>query len=376
MIALLGAKTGQGHIALLDTLANTLEKSNVEYLRIDDFYESCIPSNKILSDFYNFLLQTSIPLGRKYTEMAAITRPDKLENIYKESQKKIGELLNKKDLKAIISFAPLINYSILRYITELNLKNRIKFYIIVTDPYTQMAPGFDIDGADRYFCFSHYSKIELIQRGIAKSLIEVVNFPIKNEIFKYQGEKHNLYKSFDLSEKKITILLNSGSNGNIKTLKILKELSKSTLNIQIIFLVGRNKNLEKLANLEKIKSKNSILIVPFTENIGEFYEISDICITKPGANTFYECLKTKTIPLIDSTEGLLYQEEGILDFLKEYFVGYLILNYSNIESLIKQVINNRTILLNNLEKFEDNTGASIITQIILKDIEGENNEKK
>lgn len=366
MIILLGAHTGKGHITLLNTFLEAFEEYNIKTLKIDDFYEKCAVSNKILSDFYNFLLQTSIPLGKKYTEMAFITRPDKLEEIYQESKKTIGSLFKEGNIKIIISFAPLINNNILRYLNEFNLREKIKFYIVATDPYPQMAPGFDVSGADGYFCFSSYSKNELINNGIERKLITTINFPVRKKILKnINDDKKLLYKNLELDCDKTTILLNAGSNGNLNYIKILKELKKTSMDIQVVFLVGENKKLEALSKMENKESKIPIKVISFRDNISDIYKISDICITKPGANTFYECLNTKTIPLIDSIEGLLYQEEGVQFLLKEHNIGYLISSYIDIEKIIKKAIENKSNLIKNMEMFQNNNEIKLVVKKIL-----------
>ena len=53
--------------------------------------------------------------------------------------------------------------------------------------------------------------------------------------------------------------------------------------------------------------------------MNRLYCISDICITKPGANAIFESLGSGTIPLVYDFEGLMYQERGVYEFLYGIF---------------------------------------------------------
>lgn len=53
--------------------------------------------------------------------------------------------------------------------------------------------------------------------------------------------------------------------------------------------------------------------------MNRLYCISDICITKPGANAIFESLGSGTVPLVYDFEGLMYQERGVYEFLYGIF---------------------------------------------------------
>ncbi len=89
-IAIVSANTGNGHRAVMNALVEEFKSQGYSNIIIhDSFYEKCLISNKILSDFYNFLMAASIPLAEKYTEFAAITRPDMSDEIFNASYEKL-----------------------------------------------------------------------------------------------------------------------------------------------------------------------------------------------------------------------------------------------------------------------------------------------
>ena len=64
-IGIIGGLTGNGHVSVLNTLRDEFELQNVQVECYPDFYEKILLSNKILSDYYNFLLSNSIALCNK-----------------------------------------------------------------------------------------------------------------------------------------------------------------------------------------------------------------------------------------------------------------------------------------------------------------------
>ena len=87
--------------------------------------------------------------------------------------------------------------------------------------------------------------------------------------------------------------------GKNKTINILNILAKSSCNIQVVAIAGRNKKLkEAFENIVLENNKqNSIKVLPFTNKVPELMSISDLVITKPGGLTTSESLAS-SLPMI------------------------------------------------------------------------------
>ena len=82
-IAILAAKTGNGHISVMNSLENEFKMQGYnDVICFPDFYEKMQVSNRILSDFYNFLVRNSPKLCNQYCEFSALTRSDSTEDFY------------------------------------------------------------------------------------------------------------------------------------------------------------------------------------------------------------------------------------------------------------------------------------------------------
>ena len=76
-IGILAAQTGRGHVSVMKTLYKEFINCGVYDVKcFPSFYEDMMISNKILSDFYNFLMINSTSLCRKYGEFTYLTKSD------------------------------------------------------------------------------------------------------------------------------------------------------------------------------------------------------------------------------------------------------------------------------------------------------------
>ena len=82
-IGILAAQTGRGHVSVMKTLYKEFINCGVYDVKcFPSFYEDMMISNKILSDFYNFLMINSTSLCRKYGEFTYLTKSDMSEDFY------------------------------------------------------------------------------------------------------------------------------------------------------------------------------------------------------------------------------------------------------------------------------------------------------
>ena len=123
-IGIIGAMTGNGHISVLKALEKEFKDRDIEVDCYPDFYEKLMLSNKILSDFYNFLLSNSIDLCNKYCEFTNATRSDLSEDFYQGVKDNIIDFLlkNNYDILIVAAGTP-----------KLIKKNNVKNQAIIID---------------------------------------------------------------------------------------------------------------------------------------------------------------------------------------------------------------------------------------------------
>lgn len=340
-IAIISAKTGNGHNMVMHSLEQCLKQFGYEVSIFPTFYEDLMPSNKIMSDFYNFLTINSIELCCKLSELSYITRPDLTEDFYKGVKDSIIEFLEENKFDIIISTIHTVNHAFLRILEEKKLKKQILYFIVVTDPYNPISIGFDCKGADYYFVHTQIVKNYLLKKGVLENKIDVVGYPI-NEKFKKFIPDVSIFKKFEIDQYKKTVFINSGSQGSYLYFDILKKIIDSNFKCQIIFVCGKNKILFKQVSqyIQKNNLESFIKVYGFIDFIPEVLYVSDFVISKAGANTIFECLYTQTPIIVDATHGLLFQEQGIKEFLELYDVGAIANNIDEMILIFKNFMNN------------------------------------
>lgn len=373
-IVIVSAKTGRGHISVMNTLAECFaDKGYKDCKCIPDFYESILPSNRILSDFYNFLLTSSTALCEKYVQFTTLTRPDRNEELYQMTKSHYAELFTTKGLQAIVSTAISVNHSMIQALKEEGLYGQIPFYIVVTDPYDPIAPGFDIPGATRYFCANETVKNILAGSGIDADKIMITGYPVSKRFCSSLSteRKEAVFQKLGLNPKKKVVLLNSGSQGGISSLNLLRRYLESDIDVNMIMLCGTNKSLYRLAKIEGMKTpKSDLLLLPFYEWMEELLAISDVYITKAGANSFYEAVFSQVPLLIDATEGYLYQERGVTAMLDEIKIGRSVEDISDFTTLLQESLREGVNLQYKAryKSMDIKNGANPVVETILSDV--------
>lgn len=370
-IAILSTSAGRGHISVMNALATEFyERQFNDVSTFPTFYEDLLVSNKIFSEFYNYLMVSSPQLCSKLGEVAAMIRPDLSEDFYAGCHDKIVELIQKDGLRAIVSTSHSINHAIIRVLDETKMAASIGFYVVVTDPFEPIAVGFNVKGAKKYYCASDAVKQILVKSGIDQDLVSRVSYPVHPKFLRKYAKREvdNITHELQLARDKKTILINCGAQGAYHCINYLKIIAESENDYQVLFVCGKNPGLYNLAKKYKQKiGRDNIQIFGFLENIQYVLAVSDVVITKPGANAFFESLYLQKPLIIDGVNGFLYQEKGVVDFLEKNKVGTILHDYENllksIDDLLEENVYDR--IKTNIKALNLNNGAAEIVSDIL-----------
>ncbi len=366
-VGILAAGTGNGHISVARALQHSLAKHSVDAQVFESFYEDLMVSNKIISDYYNFLMAASPSLCCRFSELSYLTRPDLSEDFYRGVKGKLKKFIVKHAFDVIISTSHTINYAVIRMLKELSLEKKTRFYIVVTDPFVPISVGFDVKGADGYF-YTNNSVKQYLAKNIEEKYLYETAYPVHEKFLKAytQDEVAGIYKKLKLDPQKKTLLINSGSRGGFHYKEYLKEAISRLADMQIIFGCGSNEALFSLVNMIAGGEHKNVIILKYIENMNDILKISDIVLTKPGANSFYECLYLRKPLLLDKMEGFLYQEKGAEDFIRENKVGIIIDNPAGLSQAVREVLGvSHDVFLAGLNKIKIINGADEITNQII-----------
>lgn len=327
-VAILSAKTGNGHNAVMNAIAEELRQlGQQDVLTLAAFYEDLMVSNRVVSDFYNFLLLASTEMAAKFVEFAALKGPIYHDLSYAESREHLLALVHVDGLRAIISTTPVVNRNVIRVLDEEGLTEQIPFYVVVTDPFDPIAPGFADRGATRYFCPTDVVRSILERGGVAPDAIEVTGYAVSSRFLasRLLTETGTIRTRLGFSPGKQTLLLNAGAAGAPHYLKFLEVAAGLSDRLQTVLLCGRNRFLLKEAErLIDRRGLTSLKALPFIDDVETLLAVADIVVTKPGASAFFECINAGRPMILDGVTGFLFQERGVIKFLEKHPVAVVL----------------------------------------------------
>ena len=133
-----------------------------------------------------------------------------------------------------------------------------------------------------------------------------------------------------------TALVLFGGYGSKTMLDIATALDESNLELQMIFICGRN---EKLAeSLRARKSRLPRFVEGFTKNVNGYMHLSDFFIGKPGPGSVSEAIQMKLPVIVECNAWTLPQERYNAAWVLENEVGLVLHSFREIERAVAQMI--------------------------------------
>ena len=365
-ILILMSKTGNGHNKIAETLRDTIEELYPkEYkIKIVDVFE----------DYANLVLKKSVTPYEKFVKHAPTiyalgfyTTDNKpstmlLEHIMAtQTHKKLEKLISTFRPDLVISTHPMVN----RITSRILKRAHIPFVILITDIYNVHQFWFDRN-ATLHIAPNKYIEDQCKRKG----LTNVITYPIPvSSKFGEKVKKSEIYKNYQLTSKKMTILITSGGNATVKASKIIQELDGLYNKYQVIVVNGRNDKEKE--RIEKVNTKIKIVNLGFIDNMHELMSIADIVLAKAGAVTMQEIFTKRKVSII--IEHIKGHESENLKFIKKENLA--IISHDDIVKEILRITRNKDRMKeiqDNEKKFSDVKSRIKIVNKILPLIENEN----
>lgn len=256
-------------------------------------------------------------------------------------QKQTSSALKSQKPQAVLSCFYMYNH--LLYKTNFNQINQpFLFLNIITDP-RSISPLIPSPHAIN-FVFDQKAVDICLSYNIPKEKIINSGWFVRDQ-FEEEYQKEKVRKQLKLDPKTLTLLVVTGSEGTNSIIKNFPAFINTKQPVQVIFACGKNQTLLKtITTLSKAirtahpKNKTKITTLPFTKNIHLYLQAADLIIGKAGPNLLFESVATHT-PFLATTH-ISGQEDGNLDIIKEYRLGYVEENITKSTKLIKHLIQN------------------------------------
>lgn len=138
-----------------------------------------------------------------------------------------------------------------------------------------------------------------------------------------------------------TALITFGSQGSNVMLEIADSLEKSQLNLQLIFICGRNEELA--TTLRRQQSRLPRFVETFTSEIPYYMYLSDFFIGKSGSVGVSEAV-AMNLPVITDCNALsLFQERPSAEWIADNEIGIVVRNFREINQAVRKLIQPETL---------------------------------
>ena len=254
-------------------------------------------------------------------------------------------------------------------LTAIKKEHRINFTAVATDyvciPFwRETNPDFMITPSDEL-------KSSFIDQGVKENKLIPLGIPVKRA-YSEDYDINDCKKKVGLDINKRYVLLLTGSMGFGNVEEIVDELNNSINRINLIVACGTNKEL-----YEKIKGKNNVIPLEFTENIDLYMKSSDIILSKPGGLTTTE-IAVLGKPFIH-TMPIPGCENYNANFFESHKMSLKCMNIPEIVESTKLLLENKDLcmeLVENQRKYMNRNSCRDLVNLIKKEINTRNERWK
>jgi 1,2-diacylglycerol 3-beta-galactosyltransferase len=346
---------GGGHRAAATALQMSIEAQqrswDVRLLNIQELLEELDILKRYagirIEDYYNWMLRGGWTLGSVYlmkvlqfviwSRHAAMVRV--LERHWRETAPDM-----------VVSFIPHFNRAI--YESFANAWPGRPFVTVLTD-IADFPPHFWIERQRQYLvCGSERAMEQAREHGHMDNRIFRASGMILHPRF-YEAPVEERVAGrlrLGLREDLPTAVVLFGGYGSQAMLEIAERLDESKLELQLIFICGRN---EKLASaLRAGKPRLPRFVEGFTKDVNRYMHLADFFIGKPGPGSVNEALATRLPVIVACNAWTLPQERYNATWVLEKEVGVVLRSFSKIVPAVGTMIEPA-----NLARFRANAGG-------------------
>lgn len=343
-ILIISSDTGGGHRSAAATIAEGLQKfwqgKSFAVRTIKAVEESHHITNKLVK-VYNWVLQNRQHWMKYLYWMMNKIRPETREFFYRRCFGYVKGQFEKWCPHVVVSVHPLTQHFFARILKELNLADQIPLVTVVTDPCYGFWKAWACNDVSLYLVANEDARRQLIDYGILPEKIKISGMPVHpkfHEVDETVAQKAR--QAFGLDAEKFTVFVNAGWIGGGNIPQIFRELVRGDLDVQAIFLAGKNEELrheaEKLAKTAKFPVK----VIGYSEDIEKIMQSANVMISKLGGLTTFEALACRLPIIADATTPPMPQEAGTVNLIAEKGAGILLKKSSDIVATVRNLTNN------------------------------------
>jgi UDP-N-acetylglucosamine:LPS N-acetylglucosamine transferase len=340
-ILIISSDTGGGHRSAAAAIVAGVQKfwqSDRYAVRVVRAIEESHSVTQKLVGVYNWMLRHR-QHWMKYLYWAVNRfRPETREFFYRRCFGYAKDLFERWCPHVVVSVHPLTQHFFARLLKELRLADKIPLVTVVTDPCYGFWRGWACDDVRLYLVASEEARQQLIDYGIAPERIRVSGMPVHPK-FELPDEHaaQAARRALGLDPQKFTVFVNAGWVGGGNIPSIFRELVRGELNVQAIFLAGKNEQLRAEAESLAVGAKFPVKVIGYSEHVEQLMQAANVMISKLGGLTTFEALACRLPIIADATTPPMPQESGAATMLARRGAGVLLQQATDIVPVVRRM---------------------------------------
>ncbi len=341
-ILIISSDTGGGHRSAAAAIVAGVQKffDGESYaVRVVRAVEESHHLAEKLVRLYNWLLRNRQHWMKYYYWFINRIRPDTREFFHKRCVGYVKDLFERWCPHIVVSVHPLTQHIFGRVLKELNLADRVPLVSVVTDPCYGFWRGWACDAVTLYLVASEEARRQLIDYGVAPERIKVSGMPVHPK-FAYPGEEaaQAARRALGLDPEKFTVFVNAGWVGGGNIPQIFRELARGELDVQAIFLAGKNEDLRAAAETIALDAPFPIKVIGYSDEIEKLMNAANVMISKLGGLTTFEALACRVPIIADMITEPMPQEAGTANLIVQRGAGVMLKHPSDIVPIVRRML--------------------------------------
>ena len=341
-ILIISSDTGGGHRSAAAAIVAGVQKffhGDSYAVRVVRAVEESHSVMQKLVRFYNWVLRHR-QHWMKYVFWAVNRfRPEQSNFFYRRGVGYAKEMFERWCPHVVVSVHPLTQHFFARLLKELGLADTIPLVTVVTDPCYGYWRGWACDDVTLYLVASEEAQRQLIDYGVAPERIKVSGMPVHPK-FEWPDDRaaQAARSALGLDPEKFTVFVNAGWVGGGNIPNIFRELVRGDLNVQAIFLAGKNEELRAEAESLAAGANFPIKVIGYSDQVEELMRAANVMISKLGGLTTFEALACRVPIIADATTTPMPQESGAATLLDTRGAGVLLRRAGDIVPVVRRMV--------------------------------------
>ncbi len=288
---------------------------------------------------YNWILRNRQHWMKYYYWFINRLRPDTREFFHKRSVGYVKDLFERWCPHIVVSVHPLTQHIFGRVLKDLGLAGRVPLVSVVTDPCYGFWKGWACDAVTLYLVASEDARRQLIDYGVAPERIKISGMPVHPK-FAYPGEEaaQAARRALGLDPEKFTVFVNAGWVGGGNIPQIFRELVRGELDVQAIFLAGKNEDLRLAAETIALDAPFPIKVIGYSDEIEKLMSAANVMISKLGGLTTFEALACRLPIIADVITEPMPQEAGTANMIAQGGAGVMLKRPGDVVPVVRRML--------------------------------------